>query len=125
MASLVLSSKPPQESSGLHALAVLTKIANDPELSPKALQLPIPEGEKDTAIERVVRLAGSKIVKYASEWTVNTSIEAKLEEVVWANSVVYAVGGWAGRTQGEDDKHEFNGDFFLYVSKFHGRGYKC
>lgn len=119
LASLVLSRPPPAVSEASpHAVSVLARIANDDALTPKALDLPIPEGEHDRAIERVVRLAGSKIAKYASEWTVGTTkdaFEAKFEEIVWMNTVIYAVGGWAGRALGEDEKHAFNGDFFLSV----------
>lgn len=119
LASLVLSrSSPAVPEAGPHALSVLARIATDDALTPKALNLPIPEGEHDRAIERVVRLAGSKIAKYASEWTVGTTkdeFETKFEEIVWMNTVIYAVGGWAGRKQGEDEKFAFNGDFFLSV----------
>ena len=117
LASLVLSPKPSQaEGAGPHALSILGSIAKDPAFTPKALNLPIPDGEKDTAIERTVRLAGAKLVEYASQWTVGSTleeIEAKFEEVAWMNSVIYAVGGWAGRKVSEDDKGEFNADFFL------------
>ena len=80
------------------------------------MQLPVPEGEHESAVERVVRLGGEKLVGLTKAWKVRPTLqdlEAKVAEVVWANAVIYGVGGWAGRRMGEDEKAEFNGDFFL------------
>ena len=78
----------------------------------------MPPDADENSVDRVVRLGGTKLVEYLTDWikTVSEGPEAlrqKFEEVVWMNTVVYAVGGWAGRELGEDEKKEFNGDFFL------------
>lgn len=67
---------------------------------------------------------GAKLVGYILEWTKTVSAEPevlkrKFEEVVWMNTVVYAVGGWAGRDEGDDEHKKFNGDFFAYVLLFY------
>lgn len=121
LASLVISVTPHSSSTTqVNALTVLAHIANDPAFSPKEIGLPVPDGEKEGSVDRVVRVAGEKLLKYVDEWTAalvtDTSSELltqKFEEVVWMNTVIYAVGGWAGRKQGEDEKGAFNSDFFL------------
>lgn len=47
-----------------------------------------------------------------NEWNVEATredLEKKTEEVIWMNSVIYAVGGYGGRHI--DAKKEFNSDF--------------
>jgi hypothetical protein len=105
----------------VHALTVLAHVAQDPEFSAKSIGLPVPEGENEKSIDRVVRVAGKKLLKYIREWDEvlseeNVTMERlgrMFEEVAWTNVVIYAVGGWAGREQGKDENKEFNGDFFL------------
>ena len=80
----------------------------------------MPDGEHENSVDRVVRVGGERLVAYLGAWfdTVSTDkdvLKAKFEEVVWMNTVTYAVGGWAGRNECADDKKEFNGDFLLCV----------
>ena len=126
LTSFIMPPKAPQEPAQVsfttppHALSILFRVANDPYFSHKALKLPVPEGEHESALERTVRLGGEKLVSLAKVWTVKPDVqdlEAKLEEVVWVNTVIYGVGGWGGRRMGEDEKGEFNADFFLCVSR--------
>jgi len=56
------------------------------------------------------RRLGPKILKYAEQWTLDTSdpkdVERKIEELIWMNTLNYGVGGW----------HKANGfkaNFFL------------
>ena len=119
LASFVLT-KP---ASHVHALAVLGQIAKDPDFAPSAIGLPVPHDEHESSVDRVVRVAGEKLLKLTKNWVAGLHPDAatltpqllskRFEEIVWMNTVIYAVGGWAGRKQGEDEKQAFNGDFFL------------
>jgi hypothetical protein len=55
---------------------------------------------------------GDLILKYAEQWTLDTSnrknLERGIEELIWMNAVIYSIGGWS-KTDG------FKADFFLYV----------
>ncbi|GJE93605.1 questin oxidase family protein [Phanerochaete sordida] len=117
LASIALSATTAQ-TDDVHALAILAQVARDPEFEPRNIGLPVQPGANENSVNRVVRLGGAKLIEYLQSWfdTVTEDsavLRAKFEEVVWVNNVVYAVGGWAGREKGEDDKKEFNGDFFL------------
>ncbi|GJE93600.1 questin oxidase family protein [Phanerochaete sordida] len=113
------SSVPPSSPAGaVHALAVLAKIAKDPAFEPRNVGLPVPPDADEKSVDRVVRLGGTKLVGYLQSWFGTVAqdaptLRAKFEEIAWMNTTIYAVGGWAGRELGEDEKKEFNGDFFL------------
>lgn len=100
---------------------MLARISKDPAFSAKEIGLPAFDDAGENSVGRVIRVAGEKLLKYADEWTsaitsenVTTEVLGdKFEEVAWMNTVVYAIGGWAGRKQGEDENNVFNGDFFL------------
>ncbi|EKM51237.1 uncharacterized protein PHACADRAFT_263270 [Phanerochaete carnosa HHB-10118-sp] len=116
IASLAFSSAAP--SSEVHALGILARVAKDPAFAPHNVGLPVPPDADEKSVDRVVRVGGTNLVEYLTSWfgTVNedaATLRAKFEEVVWMNTVVYGVGGWAGRELGEDENKEFNGDFFL------------
>ncbi|KAI0072623.1 hypothetical protein K474DRAFT_361298 [Panus rudis PR-1116 ss-1] len=118
VASLAVSSASASQAKATspHALAILARITTDDSFSPSALGLPVPDNEDETALARVARLRGDKLLELFNEWTVEPTqddLVKKFEEVVWMNVLVYAVGGYAGRNQGKDEKKEFNGDFFL------------
>ncbi len=119
LASFALSAKPSKPTSeSPHALTILGKIHNDISMAPDVIGLVAYEGIGNPLehVERVVDSVGDKIKKYASEWTVSPTaedLEAKLEEGIWMNTVIYSIGGYAGREQGHDEKKKFNGDFFL------------
>lgn len=118
LASLALTSQSQNQSStGPHALTVLAKVANDPALSPSAIGIR-PSGPGGW-FEQYIKLAGPKIAEYASQWTVvatEQELAAKFEEIIWSNTIIYTVGGWAGRKLGGDVKGAFDADFFLLVS---------
>jgi hypothetical protein len=101
-----------------HALTILGRIANDPNFESKVFGLPVPFEHPEFFTDTVSRVAGDKLLKYIDEWSQDlngsTSVElmnTKLEEVIWMNSVVYGIAGWACRAQGKDSKKEFNADF--------------
>jgi len=59
---------------------------------------------------RVSQTHGDLILKYADQWSLDTSdpknLERKIEELIWMNAVIYSVGGWS-KADG------FKADFFL------------
>ena len=101
----------------VHALTVLARVSKDDAFAPGSVKLPVPAGEDENSVNRVVRIGGKKLAEYADGWMKSVSADKdslrnKFEEVAWMNAVIYGVGGYAGRHQGEDEKEEFNGDFF-------------
>ncbi|THH28849.1 hypothetical protein EUX98_g5339 [Antrodiella citrinella] len=110
VASLGLSSKPKPA----HALAILGRISKDLDFAPEAIKLANAKGPAD--LGHIAGTCIDKILKYADEWSVGTSqeeIDKKLEELIWMSTVIYAVGGWAGRQLSADKNKDFNGDFFF------------
>ena len=117
LASLTLSSSSRQtKATSIHALAILARVASDPAFKPSEIGLPPAEDSDENSVQRVARVVGDKLVGFLNEWTVSTEVEdleKKLEELFWMNTLIYSVGGWGGREQGDDENKEFNGDFFL------------
>jgi hypothetical protein len=91
--SLSLGTKSPT----VHAFTVLARMLKDPvlKLSEPTLTL---------------QTKGELIRKYAQQWTVDLSkpgeLERKIEELSWANAIIYAIGGWS-------PKRAFRANFFL------------
>lgn len=98
---------PPQpKSPGTHAFTILARILNDPKMEIKN-----PNGL--SAMFALILETRSELVrKYAEQWTVNLAnpmeLENKIEELIWTNALIYAVGGWA-------KNRPFKADFFTYV----------
>jgi hypothetical protein len=42
---------------------------------------------------------GASLWRYAEQWTIDLSqpgeVERKMEECIWTNAILYAVGGWS------------------------------
>jgi len=95
------ASTPPAKNT--HAFTVLARILKDPQFDGI-------ERVPDMDIYPMVmeRYSGA-IRKYAGEWSYDSSnpkeVERKIEELVWANTVVFGIGGWS-----KDE--EFDPDFF-------------
>lgn len=111
LSSLVVSDGPVKD---VYALTILGRLSKDPAFRPSVLGIPSQEG---SSLERVVEQGGAKLVSYITEWTKTASLDPevlkrKFEEVAWMNTVVYAVGGWAGRDQSGDEYKRFSADFF-------------
>ena len=91
-----------------HALTVLSRVQKDSQFDNKGIV------DNSEAHHEAIR-------KYASEWSYNSSdpkeVERKIEELVWMNTVIYGIGGWA------KDKH-YHADFVQFVV-FHHHGGKC
>jgi len=92
--------------SGTHALTILARILKDPRFDGRKKK------DQFHTYEDVMQKHSDALLKYANEWTLDTSdpkeVERKIEELVWANVSIYGLGGWK---EGED----FNADFFQYV----------
>ncbi|EKM51648.1 uncharacterized protein PHACADRAFT_212279 [Phanerochaete carnosa HHB-10118-sp] len=113
-AGVVGSSAP---SADVHALSILSRIEKDIDFAPENLDF---TGLAGLAPRYSVVLgrADNKLLKYSEEWTETVVpdrdvLKRKFEELVWMNTVIYGVGGWAGRALGEDEKGKFNGDFLF------------
>ncbi|KAI0739632.1 hypothetical protein C8Q80DRAFT_1222030 [Daedaleopsis nitida] len=103
-------------SKSVHALSLVARLLTDDFWSYKTIGLPPPKGgEEDTSLERVLHLRGDQLVEVMKEWTVDgmnaQQVQDKIEELFWTNVVIYAVGGWGGRTHSKTG--QFNGDFFF------------
>lgn len=103
----------------MHAFSILSRVLGDSRFAPSTIGLPPPEDAKDRSFERVLRICGEALVQIANEWTVDgtdtTDVAQKIEELVWANTIIYGVGGWSGRANTAHKGKEFNADFFACV----------
>jgi hypothetical protein len=93
--------------SGTHVFTIMARMLKDPSMK---IKKPNPA---DNFMAEINKTHGDRILKYAEEWTLDTSdpkdVERKTEELIWMNTLIYGVGGW----------HKANGfkaDFFLCVS---------
>ncbi|KAF5375845.1 hypothetical protein D9615_008239 [Tricholomella constricta] len=88
-----------------HALTIISRIANDARFD----AVPRVELYYDIFSSTTAKYSEA-INAYVRAWSYDRTdpgeVERKIEELVWANTVIYAVGGW---TEGE----AFNADFFL------------
>jgi hypothetical protein len=84
----------------------MARMLKDPSMK---IKKPNPE---DKFIDDINKTHGDRILKYAEQWTLDTSnaddMERKIEELVWMNTLIYGVGGYRKATG-------FKADFFLYV----------
>ncbi|KAF5382744.1 hypothetical protein D9615_002876 [Tricholomella constricta] len=90
-------------SKNVHAFTILARILNDHQFEDV-------EKREDIGIfTKTVEKHSAALNMYVKEWTFDSShpkeVERKIEELVWANVIIYGIGGW---TKGED----FNSDFF-------------
>jgi hypothetical protein len=75
-----------------YTLSILAKIIRDPQLAPNKMEKYIndPKG--------LMTAHGPDIWHYAEQWTVDLShageVECKMEECIWTNTILYAIGGW-------------------------------
>lgn len=87
-----------------HAFSILAKIAQDPRFAPEDKK------KFDNDFNKLMIAHGADIWHYAEQWTIDLSqpgeIERKMEECIWTNSIIYAVGGRSKETG-------FAANFFL------------
>lgn len=106
-----------------HTFTLLARMLSNPALAPGAA-CPIPPvlarfeaADGGFPLDSVLRNRGALIKKYASLWEVNGAdeeeVEEKIEELAWAVSLIYGVGGWRW-SEGRDGEAggEFVADFF-------------
>jgi len=82
----------------IHAFTILARVLADPALAP--LQF----GESKF-YQNTVENYGDHIVKHVNEWTLDGDLDKKVEELLWTNVLIYAVGG-------SEEEGTFNADFF-------------
>lgn len=107
LASLLLNGKTPIAASqhkGLkktHAFTILAKIMEDPRFSPT---------KYTNDFHGLLTAHGASIWRYAEQWTIDLSqpgeIDRKMEECIWTNTIIYAIGGW-------NKEKGFTANFFL------------
>ena len=121
----MISPKQPEEA---HALTVLARIVKDPELAPERVGMPYSTAvlgpQPGLAFFKVLDVATERLEKYADAWLQTlvpdrAVLRPKFEELAWMVTLMYGVGGWAGRDKGGDEKGEFNADFFKYAPRSH------
>ncbi|KAF5319757.1 hypothetical protein D9619_008628 [Psilocybe cf. subviscida] len=104
----------------IHSLSVLARVFADDDLkfpsTIAGLEHVTEETPDPIAYTAVSKVLGNRIVKHVDAWLGNIEDEldlaAKVPELLWANVLLYAVGGAiAGETAGEKDG--FKADFFL------------
>jgi hypothetical protein len=65
----------------------------DPQFAPKEMQ------QYTNSFKGLVTAHYADIWRYTEQWTFDLShpgeIERKIEECVWTNTIVYAIGGWS------------------------------
>jgi hypothetical protein len=82
----------------IHAFTILARVLADPALTP--LQF-----SEDEFYDETVKNHGDHIVKYVNEWNLDGDLDKKVEELLWTNVLIYAVGG-------SEEEGTFNADFF-------------
>jgi len=107
LAALLLNKKTPNAPSQLgqgqrnHAFSIFANIMQDPLF---------PQKPKVGDPDKPATPRGADIWRHVEHWTIDLSqpgeIERKMEECIWTNTLVFAIGGW-GKKKG------FNADFFL------------
>lgn len=101
---------------GVHALTILARVLADDKFSAKGLG--IPTANEISGFERATDLVGDALASLAAEWVADLdgegatteAISKKIEELAWASSVIYGVGGWGARDRSPGKT--FNADFF-------------
>ncbi|RDB21723.1 Oxidoreductase AflY [Hypsizygus marmoreus] len=95
----------PLNNKNIHAFTVLARILNDPRFHGITLD--------DTAAAMyslTLTRWGDAIREHADAWSYNASdpaeVARKIEELAWANTIIYGVAGWDKATG------DFNADFF-------------
>jgi hypothetical protein len=86
---------------GLHAFTILQRVLEDSRL------VNINSG-LFSLFGDVTGAQGKAIKDYVDQWDLSGSIESKVEELVWINVLLYAIGG----SSTMKNKGYFNADFF-------------
>ncbi|KIM44058.1 hypothetical protein M413DRAFT_68435 [Hebeloma cylindrosporum] len=82
----------------IHAFTILARVLADPALAPRQLN-------ETEFYQKTVANYGDHIVKHVNEWNLDGDLDKKVEELLWTNVLIYAVGG-------SEEDETFNADFF-------------
>ncbi|KAI0919854.1 hypothetical protein AcV5_001812 [Taiwanofungus camphoratus] len=102
---------------GVHAFTILARMSCDERFTAASIGLPVNVRPQDvpTLLDRVTARLGETLLAYAGEWYADghtvEEVASKVEELSWLNTLLYGVGGWAGRKHSAGGK--FVADFFL------------
>ncbi|KAF9555921.1 hypothetical protein CPC08DRAFT_711593 [Agrocybe pediades] len=83
----------------VHAFTVLARVLADPTITPTTVP------EQYGFYRKLIADRGAAVKKYSDQWTLEGNLQKKLEELIWTNVVIYAVGG-------AESSGDFNADFF-------------
>jgi len=99
LGSLLLNRKTPITPSQLdelqknHAFSILARIIQDPLFAPNEMEKYIDD------VDGLLVVHGADIWRYTEQWTIDLSqpgeIDRKMEECIWTNTIIYAIGGWS------------------------------
>ena len=111
--ALGLADKGSHHQPDIHAFTILARVIADPALAPPLQSGSSEEEEEEAEFYReTVKTYGDHIVKYVNEWNLDGDLlDKKVEELLWTNVLIYAVGG-------SEEEGNFNADFFQYVPNF-------
>lgn len=97
--------KVPKPTTNTHALSILARILKDPRFDD------VPGGEQYYNIYgNTISKFSSMVREYVDAWSYDRTdpaeVERKIEELIWANTLIYGIAGWK-----KDEP--FNADFFI------------
>lgn len=85
---------------GLHALSIVARILQDPELAyGKAV-----DPDSSSRFQDGIKRSGERLNRYYSEWSPEGNFADKYEELVWLACSLYGFSGWR---KGEEFKANF------------------
>ncbi|TFK31868.1 hypothetical protein BDQ12DRAFT_701405 [Crucibulum laeve] len=85
----------------VHALTILSRVYADDRLGKKFA------GQDIRMFPETIQNYGEIIKEYTDQWTFHGKLEDLVEQLVWVNVVIYAIGGWEGVGK------PLNADFFF------------
>ena len=78
---------------GSHAFSILAKVIQDPQFATKERHKYV------DSFKGLVTVHAADIWRYTEQWAFDLSqpgeIERKMEECIWTNTIIYAIGGWS------------------------------
>ena len=83
----------------VHAFTILARILADSRLETET------QGDALGMFAKTLDKVGDIIREYADQWTLSGDLQKKVEELLWANVLIYGVGG-------SEKSGDFNADFF-------------
>lgn len=95
------SSQSRSHTPGTHAFSILARVLKDPRFVAEDI-------DQTDYFADTLKKHGDALKEYAGQWTLDPTdpkaLRHKLEELAWANVIIYGIGGWK--------EGNFNADFF-------------